>query len=149
MIINQTLKCFHPKISFLIHKYKEYIINVYNKVTSSFVNKIETKEEIFSIIEDIKIFFINYKNAYKTKIEFNNILQGNEDTNNTILKACDYLLDILYDNNQNDFIDSNDEDDLLFENNLNYDNENILNNFYQNDKFNDDSEKSELNEIYP
>ena len=59
-IINQALKCYHPKISYLITKYKEYTIKVYNKITSSLVNKIEIKKEKSSNIKDIKQFFIKY-----------------------------------------------------------------------------------------
>ena len=32
---NQKLETYHPKISFLIDKYKEYLISIYNRVKSS------------------------------------------------------------------------------------------------------------------
>ena len=56
---NEILDCFHPKISFMINKYKDYLIEV------SIVNKENIKIEKFSIFEDIRSFISNYNNKYK------------------------------------------------------------------------------------
>ena len=52
----------------------------------------------------------NYHNKYKALIEFNNIIQGDEENIKLINKICNYLLDLYLDitiiennnNNQND-----------------------------------------------
>ena len=45
-----------------------------NIITSSFSNKIEIKEKIFSVVKDIINFFEYYNRRYKTKLDFVNIL---------------------------------------------------------------------------
>jgi len=39
-----------------------------------------------------------YNDKYKTKIDFNNILQSTEDLTGIIQKVSDYCLDITFDN---------------------------------------------------
>ena len=65
------------------------------------------------MVKDIKNFFVYYNKRYKIKLDFVNILQGNEEINDIINIVCDYVLDYIYDNNPNDYIDINSEDELL------------------------------------
>ena len=44
-VLNQTLKVYHPKLSYLIEKYKKILINTYNKIKESIVNINENKIE--------------------------------------------------------------------------------------------------------
>ena len=60
---------YNPKISFMISKYKDYLIKVYEKIKSSLVNKENKKIEKFSIVNDILNFISNYNIKYK-KIRF-------------------------------------------------------------------------------
>ena len=55
-LMNQSLDAVHPKISFLISKYEIFLKNIYNKITTSLVNKANEKEEKFSVIKDILLF---------------------------------------------------------------------------------------------
>ena len=100
--MNNTLDCFHPKISYLIHKYKEYLIKIYEKIKNCFVNKIEIKHEKFSIINDILTFITNYNKKYRTNIDINIIIQSEEEDFNIIIKVCDYMLDLFLDIYEND-----------------------------------------------
>ena len=54
--MNQSLDSAHPKISFLISKYEIFLKNIYNKITTSLVNKANEKEKKFSVIKDILLF---------------------------------------------------------------------------------------------
>ena len=72
-------------------------------------------------------------------------MHGNEDINDIIIKICDYVLDIIYDNNQNESLDSNIKDDLLLEDILNEDDDNTLNNSDENDIHSNDNELIKLN----
>lgn len=60
----------------LIDKNKSYLQNVYNKLTLSLINVSNVKEEKLNIITDT--FFSKYNNQYHTKIDFNNIIQSEE-----------------------------------------------------------------------
>lgn len=59
--LNDTLQCFHPKISYLISKYKLYLINIYEKIKTNLVNN-DTKKKVekFSVVADILKFIKNY-----------------------------------------------------------------------------------------
>ena len=92
-----NLEVFHPKFSYLMEKYKIYLIKIYNKIKESFVNKIKIKQENFSVINDILEYISNFNKKYKTKINFINIIQGDEEDKKKIFKICDYLLDIFLD----------------------------------------------------
>ena len=74
--LNEELDCFHPKISYLISKYKIYLVKVYEKIKNSLINKCANKEEKFSIINDIYTFISNFNSKYKTKLDFNIIFQS-------------------------------------------------------------------------
>lgn len=69
-ILNNKLECFHPKISYIIEKYIEYLIEVYNKIKTSFIKKVEIKSENFNIINDILTFIKNINLNYKDKFKF-------------------------------------------------------------------------------
>lgn len=43
--INESIEVYDPKVSYLIHKYKEYFINIYNKVKESLIKDIQIKLE--------------------------------------------------------------------------------------------------------
>ena len=96
-LINDTLECYHPKISYLISKYKDFLINVYQKINNSLVIKIESKTESFSVVKDILNFFKHLKQKYNEKINLNYILQGDEETKEIINKACNYLIEMFFD----------------------------------------------------
>ena len=97
--LNQSIDAYHPKLSYLVYKYKLYIINIYDKIKECLINKIIKNEEKFSIINDIYTFMIKYKKKYKTKFNFNLILQSDEEQTKIIYKIADYLLDIFFDIN--------------------------------------------------
>ena len=108
--------------------------------TKGLINKVEIKEERFSIIEDIKKFSINYNKKYWNKLDFYENLQGDEDNNNIIIKVCDYVLEIIYENNPNYYLDESIDDSDLNED------EHCFNE-YENQEENE--EMIELNEIFP
>ena len=95
--INKKLECFHPKISYLVTKYKEYLLSIYNKIKLALVNKINPKKEKFSIVVDILKFIKNLNDKYKEKICLNNILQCDDEDSKLISKIGNYLLDIFFD----------------------------------------------------
>ena len=64
-ILNETLD-YHPKLSFLIEKYKIYLKNKFDKIKNSILVKTEKKEEKFSVVNDIFNFISNYNKKYKT-----------------------------------------------------------------------------------
>ena len=77
----------------MILRYKEFLINIFSKIKSSLVNKLECKNVKFSIIEDILKFIAHLNKKYQEKINLNNVLQGDEETYEIINKTCNYLLD--------------------------------------------------------
>ncbi len=113
-LLNQSLETIHPKISYLIYKYGVYIKNIYRKITNSLINKIKEKEDKFSVKTDILSFMNKYNDKYKTKIDFNYILQSTEDLVEIIEKVRDIawilvlIILILYQNvGQDDSLDNN------------------------------------------
>ena len=96
-ILNEQLDCFHPKISYLISKYKLYLKKIYEKIKNSLVIKHNIKEEKFSIINDIYQFIKNFNSKYNTKLDFNIILQSDEEDLKIIDKVGNYLLEIFLD----------------------------------------------------
>lgn len=64
-LLNQSLETIHPKISYLIYKYAVYIKNIYIKITNLLINKIEEKDDKFSVINDILSFMNKYNDKYK------------------------------------------------------------------------------------
>ena len=120
-LLNQSLETIHPKISYLIYKYGVYIKNIYIKITNSLINKIEEKDDKFSVINDILSFMNKYNDKYKTKITFNNILQSSEELVEIIEKANEYCQDITFDNIN--FFDENSEQNDSIDNNISEDND--------------------------
>ena len=99
---NQKLETYHPKISFLIDKYKEYLISIYNKVKTSLVDKNEPIIKKFFILNDIILFIKNMNLKYKDGLNLTNILQVYHDENEIINKVTNYLLDFYFDIDTND-----------------------------------------------
>ena len=97
--MNSELDVFHPKLSYLIDKYKIFIIKSFNKVKESIINPIPAKNEKFSVVKDILAFFAKYNKQYKEKLDLSKILQGNEEIYNIINKVSKYLLDLYFDIN--------------------------------------------------
>jgi hypothetical protein len=143
--LNQILQCYHPKISYLINKYKIYLINLYEKIKSNLVNNNSSENnEKFSIIGDILKFVKNYNNKYKTNININLILQSSEDEKETINKICNYILDFYFD------INGEEEDLQIEDNNLNNEfiDEIKLENKEENSD-NDESKELNFDEFFP
>ncbi len=90
--LNDTLQCFHPKILYLISKYKLYLINIYENININLVNN-DTKKTVekFSIVADILKFIKNYNIKSKTKININIIFQSDENEKNIIKKIYNYI----------------------------------------------------------
>ena len=97
--MNSELDVFHPKLSYLIDKYKIFIIKSFNKVKESTINPMPAKNEKFSVVKDILDFFAKYNKQYKEKLDLSKILQGNEEIYNIINKISKYLLDLYFDIN--------------------------------------------------
>lgn len=73
------------------------MIFIFNKIKASLVNKIDVKKEKFSIINDI-INFISYiTKKYEQGLNLNNILKGDENTNNLMYNVSNYVLDFYFD----------------------------------------------------
>lgn len=70
---------------------------MYEKIKNSLINKCANKEEKFSIINDIYTFISNFNSKYKTKLDFNIILQSEEEDLLIIEKVSNYLLEIFLD----------------------------------------------------
>lgn len=86
------------KISYLISKYKNYLINIYEKVKSNLVcNNCPINNKKFSVVDDIFKFIKNYNNKYHSNININLIIQANDDEKSIIYKVCNYILDMFYD----------------------------------------------------
>ena len=52
-LLNQQVEVFHPKMSYLIDKYKLFIINIYNNIKESLIKDSSNENHKFSIIKDI------------------------------------------------------------------------------------------------
>ena len=135
--MNKSIEVFHPKLSYLVYKYKLFLLGVYEKLKDAFVMNIIPKKEKFSIIKDIYFFIDSYNQKYSKKIEVNQIIQGDEDDKNVINKITNYMLNLLYhldisDQNGNS-LDQKNKDEI--ERNNNDDNENIIKNYYEEEKY--------------
>ena len=135
--MNKSIEVFHPKLSYLVYKYKLFLLGVYEKLKDAFVMNIIPKKEKFSIIKDIYFFIDSYNQKYSKKIEVNQIIQGDEDDKNVINKITNYMLNLLYhldisDQNGNS-LDQKNKDEI--ERNNSDDNENIIKNYYEEEKY--------------
>ena len=126
-ILNQQLEFSHPKLSYLIDKYKINLVNIYNRMTLSLINVNNVKEERLSIINDIYSFFAIYNSKYKTNIQLSNILQSDEEIIKIIDKICNFILDFLFDGFNSEDIDNIEDKDNQGPDNPN-DNESDLEN---------------------
>ena len=147
--MNKALDSYHPKISYLIEKYKEYLVSIYNNIKISLVNKIETKIEKFSIINYIINFITMMNKNYNDGLNLVNILQCGEESSEIINKVGQYLIDFYFDvdsdsdSDENGCEDDSQEDmkDLNFDENE----ENIDLNLDENKE----SEMINFDEFYP
>ena len=123
-IMNENIEVYHPKLAYLIYKYKNFLISVYSKLKDSFVLNIPPKREKFSVINDIYKFISNYNKKYSNKININHIIQGDKEDLNIIYKITYYMLDLLYnmdlDESDGNKPESSDNEDQN-ENNINED----------------------------
>lgn len=102
-----SLDVYHPKISYLVEKYKTYLIKIYDNIKENFINPKEKKIEKFSVVKDIIRYISNYNKKYGTKIEIINIIRGQKEENEIITNITKYLLDFMFDigleeNNENE-----------------------------------------------
>ena len=96
--MNKILECYHPKISYLISKYKVYIKNVYEKIKINLVNNSNSlNTEKFSVINDILKYIKNYNDQYNSCINVNIIMQSSDSEKEIIYKVCNYVLDLFFD----------------------------------------------------
>ena len=102
--LNDKLQCYHPKISYLITKYKEYLVDIYEKIKTSLVNVNNNKYEKFSIIKDIIDFITKYNDKYKSELNINILIQSNGEEMVAINKICDYVLEFFFDIYENEYI---------------------------------------------
>ena len=102
--LNQSIDAYHPKLSYLVYKYQLFLINIYDKIKESLISKVYNKEVKFSVIKDIYDFIVKYNKKYKTDLNFNLILQSDDEETNIIYKLADYLLDLFFDIDTEDSI---------------------------------------------
>ena len=74
-LLNQQVEVFHPKMSYLIDKYKLFIINIYNNIKESFIKDSSNENHKLNIIKDIFKFLKNYNEKYSSKIDIHLIIQ--------------------------------------------------------------------------
>ena len=74
-LLNQQVEVFHPKMSYLIGKYKLFIINIYNNIKESLIKDSSNENHKFSIIKDIFKYIKNYNEKYSSKIDIHLIIQ--------------------------------------------------------------------------
>lgn len=95
------MECTHPKVSYIVDRYKEYVKLLYTKITNSLINKADEVKKKFSVIDDIINFITLYDKKYNVNINFNNILQWNDDLNEIIENVSNKTLELILDNNKN------------------------------------------------
>ena len=91
-ILNSDIDEFHPKLPYLIEEYKTFIIKVFNKVKETLINSIIVKNEKFSVINAIIIFFNKYNKQYNDKLDVCKIIQSNEENNSIVNKVSRYWI---------------------------------------------------------
>lgn len=119
LVLNKILNVYHPKISYLIFKYKEYLIKIYNKIKDSFVNHIPNEKKKFSIINDIYRFIEQYNSKYSTNINIHTIIQGNKEDTEIINKVSNYLLETFFDYEEENEDNEEDDKNIIQDNNPN------------------------------
>lgn len=152
-LLNESCEVFHPKLSYLIHKYKQFLVTIYVKIKESLVKNNDTKNEKFSIINDIKKFFYEYNKKYKQKIDFFKIIQSEEEESQIINKICNYLLNLFYnidvdEKDESEDLNNVNENDHELYNNENNDNKIIINEDVENkDEYEDISDEIDSDNI--
>lgn len=46
-LLNKAIEVYHPKVSYLMHKYKKYLIMIYQKVKKSLVKDTKIEKKIY------------------------------------------------------------------------------------------------------
>ena len=110
-LLNHQLEFFHPKLSYLVEKYKFFIKNVYIKIKESLVKEIPNKNNKLSIIDDIYNYLSSYNKKYSEKIDIHKIIQVNNKEFDIINKITKYLTELFFN------LDYGNEDDKLSKNN--------------------------------
>ena len=95
------MECTHPKDSYLVDRYREYVKLLCNKIKNSLINKANEVKKKFSVIDDIINFITLYDKKYKVDINFNNILQCSDDLNKIIENLSNKSLELIFDDNPN------------------------------------------------
>ena len=94
--LNLSLEVYHPKLSYLISKYANYLKNIYDRIKDSLINPVIEMKEKYSVINDIMSYLKNYKNKYNCKLDVIHIIQGNEDEQQVINQVCNTVLDSFF-----------------------------------------------------
>ena len=95
--LNDSINGFHPKLSYLAEKLKEFTIKGYHVYIESIVNNKEEKYEKYSVINDILNFIMKYNKKYGSTFNANIIIQGEGETIADIDNLCKKVLELLYD----------------------------------------------------
>ena len=93
--LNNSINGFHPKLSFLAEKLKEFTIKGYHVYIESIVNNKEEKYEKYSVINDILNFIMKYNKKYGSTLNANIIIKGEGETIADIDNLCKKLLELL------------------------------------------------------
>ena len=118
-VLNNMIEVFHPKLSYLISKYKNYLINIYIKLKESLINNVPNKRQNFSIINDILNYLKCYNLKYKTDLNIHIIIQGDESDNAIITKVCNYILNLFFGIEPEDYDNENSSEESSDNNNSN------------------------------
>ena len=145
-----NLEVYHPKVSFLLEKYNLYLKKVYENIKESMIVPKVLKTEKFSIINDIIKFISNYIKKYGSNIDIINKIQGDNDDNKIISKISIYILDFIFDIDENDSDNSDDIENVNYEE-FESDKENYQNNILleEDEKENNDNEQLYFDVFYP
>lgn len=136
-----------PILKYLCYKYKNYIISLYSKIAKSLINNKDTQRKKYFVIDIIIKFISLYNEKYKADIDFDFILQCDEELNKIIETISNEILDLLFDNNPNLKEDS-EEISLLNDNDDDNKSEN-LNDIILENKSSDNDEYLNIEEFYP
>ena len=99
--LNNTIKSFHPRISYLVDKLRNITINKYEEYKSPIKRPKKPVHKRYSNVEDIYTFISKYNNKYKTKINPKIIIQSDEEEVKNIYKICDKTLEAIFDIDDN------------------------------------------------
>ena len=134
-LLNAAIEVYHPKVSYLIYKYKEYLITIYRKVKESLVKNTKIVKNKFSVVDDVLMFISEYNKKYKTKLNIHKIIQSDQDELELINKISDYLLNLIFGIEKKDL--ENDENSQI---NIEYNDSIDISNEEGDDSSNEDNE---------